>query len=89
MGQNKILLIIIILLGLVAGYFYYTEAAGEPDPPIPLPIDIEKDDLKSAANINLDFSVFENETYKTLIQFGESPVKPGNTGKTNVFAPIE
>jgi len=46
------------------------------------------DNLKIFENLKIDFSILDNNKYKALQIFGESPVSPGVTGKKDLFAPI-
>lgn len=76
----------IIFIGAAAGYLYYSQTAevivdiGGP----PISQELEKFD-----RIKLDFSILEDERYRSLEVYGEIPVDPGVTGRKNIFAPIE
>lgn len=87
MSQSKTNLfsILIIIVGIVGGYLYYTQFSSEP-------VIIESDvivrsDLEEFKNIKLDFEILNLEAIQNLRQIGESPVDPGLTGKRNIFAP--
>jgi hypothetical protein len=89
-GQNKIILYLIIVLGFIAGYYYDT-SFNIPGP-VPLPASIvqrEKgaDALAPFKDLKIDFSILDNNRYKKLQVYGEQPVNPGQTGKRNLFAP--
>lgn len=88
-GRSWIILSLIIGTGLVFGYLSYSRAD---DPTTGLLLDdpvIKKDDLKSFGNFKLDFSILEDEGYKSLEIYGENPVDPGITGeRVNPFAPL-
>jgi len=75
-------------MGVAAGYFYYTQIVTETVIP-PIPSSNSKDDLETLSAINLDFSIFDNEIYKSLEQFGESPVSYGIIGRKDIFAPVK
>lgn len=78
----------IISAGIVFGYM---SAPGVEEIGVGLIDDviIIKDDLKSFEDFDLDFSIFDNESYKSLEIFGENPVDPGITGeRKNPFAPL-
>ncbi len=87
MPQSKIILAFIVIMGFVAGYFYYFDIVGGPEAPLPLPT-TTGDNLDSFPNITLDFSILDNDVYRSLQLFGESPVSPNVTGKKNIFAPF-
>ncbi len=85
--QNKLIPILIMLVGLIGGYFYYSQGglgeivvsgAGEG----------VKDDLAKFKGLQLNFSVLQNGTYTFLQVFGELPVSPGTPGKRDFFAPF-
>ncbi|KKS25041.1 MAG: hypothetical protein A2736_00815 [Candidatus Yanofskybacteria bacterium RIFCSPHIGHO2_01_FULL_41_27] len=87
-NQNKLLLALIIILGLAAGYIYYSQFSFSSSPVVaPLPISA-KDDLKKFETLKINFSILDNAKYKSLEVFGESPVVPGVTGKKDIFAPF-
>lgn len=84
--QSKVMLGFIIFIGAAAGYLYYSQTSevivdiGGP----PISQELEKFD-----RIKLDFSILEDERYRSLEVYGEIPVDPGVTGRKNIFAPIE
>jgi hypothetical protein len=86
-NRPKLLLYIIIVLGFVGGYIYHFQG-GDVVPTVP-EIKTEKSDLEQFKNLQINFSLLENEKIKLLKLFGESPVLPGVTGKNNLFAPAE
>ena len=75
-------------MGVVFGYLSYSgmdqlvvETGTE--------VSANKEELESLKNFSIDFSILNNETYKTLEVFGENPVDPGITGeRINPFAPL-
>ena len=83
-----LILVLIILLGIVLGYFYYSSfvvPATVPVPPSPI---AQTDDLKTFEGLQIDFGILTNKKFQTLQIFGESPVNPGATGKKDLFAPF-
>lgn len=81
---SNLLLILLILVGLLGGYIYYSQVASsdvETVPPMP------KDTLSVFKEIILDFEIFQRVDFKNLKIIGESPVKPDPGGKTDLFAP--
>lgn len=81
---SNIMGILIIIIGLLAGYIYYTNLIKPTVPSAPR----EYTDLLKLRQVSFDFSVVEREAFKNLKIFGESPVKPGVTGRKNIFAPF-
>lgn len=78
----------VVLIGFILGYLSFS---GLEEPAVVAPEDflVAKSDLELFGNFTMDFSVLENETYKSLEIFGESPVDPGITGeRKDPFAPI-
>ncbi len=88
LGRSNVILSFIVMIGLILGYLSFS---GLEEPVITTPDDfiVAKNDLETFSNFNVDFSVLENETYKSLEIFGEFPVDPGVTGeRKDPFAPI-
>ena len=79
-GRSGPILVFIIIIGLVLGYldYYGSEPFVFPDD-----FDLSKGghSIESLANFNLDFSILDNKSYKSLEIFGENPVDPGVTGE--------
>ena len=86
--QNFLILIMIVLLGLVLGYFYYSSYVVPAMVPILPPPIGQKDDLKAFEGLQIDFGILTNKKFQALQIFGESPVNPGATGKKDIFSPI-
>ena len=87
-NQNTLIVALIIILGFAAGYIYYSQWSGPSIISIEAPAVSGRDDLKTFENMKIDFSILDNQKYKALEIFGESPVNPGSTGKKDIFAPI-
>lgn len=89
-GRSKIILSLIIGAGLVFGYMSFSTAD---DPTVGLLLEeppIKKEDLESFKSFKVDFSIFEDERYKSLEIYGENPVDPGIVGeRKNPFAPLD
>jgi hypothetical protein len=86
-SSNNIFILLILIVAFAFGYLYYSKLIVSNQIVIsPLPFAL--DDLDKFKNININFSVLENEKFKTLKIFGEFPVKPTATGKKNLFAPF-
>ena len=88
LGESKVMLVFIVIIGAITGYLSYSNLDA-PIIPDDLNLSRRNNSLESLANLNIDFSVLENETFKSLEIFGENPVNPGITGeRINPFAPI-
>ena len=87
-NQNILIISLIIVVGFGLGYFYYSGWAVPARVIIELPPFLNRDDLKTFENLKMDFSILDNNKYKALEIFGESPVNPGTTGKKDIFAPF-
>jgi len=88
-GQSRAILILIMVIGAVLGYFSYSDIESET-----VPTDAgakpRRDSIESFANFKIDLSILEDEAYKSLEIFGENPVDPGVTGeRKNPFIPID
>lgn len=78
--------LLVVVLGIVGGYLYYSNVSSNSEPVYNLPQEIQQDSLSQFKNLELNFKVLENSKYRSLEIFGESPVSPGTPGKTNIFA---
>lgn len=83
---EKLIMGLLVVIGIVAGYFYYSSVLSVSVTEIPAPV-IGKD-LEQFKKIKFDFSIFDKVSFKELKIFGESPVKRGEEGKTDLFAPF-
>ena len=87
-GQSRAILAFIIILGAVLGYLGYSgsDALFVPDDSC---TSQRRDSIESWANFKIDFSILDDEAYKSLEIFGENPVDPGIIGeRRNPFNPI-
>jgi len=83
---SPVILIAIVAMGFMVGYFYYSSALQGETPIIP-PITFAADDnLAKFKDLELDFSAIDDLMFKNLRIFGESPVLPGSTGREDPFA---
>lgn len=83
-GQNKLLLYLIMLLGLVFGYVY----AGSADPSSavpPLKNEYGMSTVQPLKEASIDKALIENDVFESLRVFGSLPVKPEAGGKDNPF----
>lgn len=82
--QNKLILYLIILLGLVGGYLY--NAQFDPIEVVPaLPAGITPAGLSTFRTLQIDYSVLQNPEFGSLRIFGEFPVPTSAPGKSNPF----
>lgn len=87
LGRSRLIIFLIISMGFVLGYLSYG-INEDVLLTIKNPI-LANDSLESFKNFKLDFSILDDERYKSLEIFGENPVDPGVTGeRKNPFAPI-
>ena len=86
-NQSLIIPIGIILLGVIAGYFFYANFVTPSVSPAMINTSVAGNFNKFKNFNRFDFSVFDNSIFKSLKVFGESPVTPGQTGKIDLFAP--
>lgn len=86
MLNNNFILLIIVIVGLTLGNFYYSSLTS--DVFIPPVLNGKVDDLGGLASLSLDVSSLKQTRIDNLKIFGEYPVSPGATGKRNLFAPI-
>lgn len=87
-NPSKVIPAAIVVIGIIAGYFFYTSFIKEEFVEIPLPAAIQDGTLSKFKDLSLDFSAFDDSRFKSLRIFGESPVQPGQTGRTDIFAPF-
>ena len=86
-STNILILVGIVLLGFAAGYFFYTQFGETTVPTLETYNIPASDSLNKFKDLKLDFSTFNDMTFGALRIFGESPIKPGATGRTDMFAP--
>lgn len=86
-NQPKLILYIIILLGFVGGYFYYSQ--GAVDETVVTPVIETGEGIEKFKDLKIDFSVLDSAKLSSLKTFGDLPVQPGQTGKRDIFAPIQ
>lgn len=85
---SAVILLLIVAFGFIAGYFFYSQNPQDKTANIP-PSRVALDDsLVKFRTLKLNFSAFDDLTFKTLRIFGESPVLPGTTGRADIFAPF-
>ena len=88
LGQSKAILYFIMIIGFVLGYFNYSSSVTPIITSDPSALQ-DQDSIDSLAGFEIDFSILDDEIYRSLEIFGENPVDPGITGeRRDPFAPI-
>lgn len=86
---RSILPVILIVLAIAAGVLFYFQIL-KPNQineyEISPNLQKEYSSFRVFKNLALDFSIFERIDFKDLRIFGEVPVKPSPSGKTNLFS---
>ena len=85
---NRSIMILILVVAFAIGYLYYSQSIVPAQLPINPPPISAKDDLLMFKDLTIDFSILDDTRFKSLRTFGESPVRPGVTGKRDLFAPF-
>jgi len=86
--SNNSITLLILIVAFAVGYLYYSQSIQPAQLPIdPIPLSA-RGDLVMFKDLTIDFSVLDDSKFKSLRVFGESPVKPGVTGKRDIFAPF-
>ena len=83
---NPFISIVLILLGFIVGYFYYSQTSGDYVSP-PLPATISDPSFVKFKDMSFDMTIFGNQQFGSLKTLGDYPIQPGFTGKQNLFAP--
>ena len=86
-GSENLFIGLIIFVGLAVAYVLYSNSTSPSVDISLLPSAREAVDPK-IETMNLDFSIFDHTLFKQLKIFGIMPVKPGQTGRENPFAPF-
>lgn len=85
-STSPIILILIIALGLIVGYFYYSQANVDVSYDVPLPTAARDQGYIKFKNLKFDFAILQSKTFASLRTFGEFPVNAGVTGKKDLFS---
>lgn len=86
--SNPLILLLVIVVGVLLGYLYYSQALAGSTVEIPLPDAARDVSFLKFKDLKFDFSLFKDENLSTLKIYGEFPLAPGNTGKQDLFAPF-
>ena len=85
---NRSIMMLIVVVAFAIGYLFYSQSIQPAQLPInPSPLSA-RDDLAKFKDLTIDFSILDDSRFKSLRVFGESPVRPGVTGKRDLFAPF-
>jgi len=83
--QDRLLAILVLIIGVVVGYLYYAQVASTNVSIFP-PLKADgNDSLAKFKNVNLNFQIFDSTNFKSLKTFGEVPVPTGQPGKPDIF----
>lgn len=82
--QSPVILYLIILLGLVAGYLYNSQVDVTASVP-PVPAKDQLTTLQPFANLKIDYSLLTSTQFQQLQVFGELPVPTDAAGKDDPF----
>ena len=85
---NKSIMMLIVVVAFAIGYLFYSQSIQPAQLPINPPPLSARDDLAKFKDLTIDFSILDDSRFKSLRVFGESPVRPGVTGKRDLFAPF-
>ena len=81
-------MMLIVVVAFAIGYLFYSQSIQPAQLPINPPPLSARDDLAKFKDLTIDFSILDDSRFKSLRVFGESPVRPGVTGKRDLFAPF-
>ena len=83
-STNPFILLLIVVLGGMVGYFLYSQkVSGEISS---LPSEIQDESYLKFKDMRFDFSLFQQKQFQSLKIFGEYPIKTGVTGKQDPFS---
>ncbi|OGN14059.1 MAG: hypothetical protein A3J47_02075 [Candidatus Yanofskybacteria bacterium RIFCSPHIGHO2_02_FULL_43_22] len=85
---NRSVMILMVVVAFAIGYLFYSQSIQPTQLPIDPPPLSAKDDLAKFKDLTINFLILDDSRFKELRVFGESPVKPGVTGKRDIFAPF-
>ncbi len=86
-NSDNIYVVLIIIFGLVLGYILYSNdliPVGDSDAGVAV-VPPDKENIAKLESIKFDFTIFDDIIFRELRIFGEIPVLPGVTGKTDPF----
>ncbi len=83
--SSSMITILVAVLGLAAGFFVYRSMGAYTVIPAPA---TGAEAFSQLKGLTTDFSVLQDERFRSLKIFGELPVSPGVGGKNDLFAPF-
>lgn len=83
--SNLMITILVAVIGMAAGYFVYQSMGAYAVTPAPA---AGAEAFTQLKGLTTDFSVLQDDRFRTLQVFGELPVNPGIGGKNDLFAPF-
>lgn len=87
-NQSKLIFFLVIVLGIAAGYIYYSFIAKGGEAAPALTQSTQGKTLEAFRDMKIDWTILDNSVFKTLQVFGESPVSTQAPGKKDLFAPF-
>lgn len=87
-STNPLILTLIILLGLMAGYFFYSNSLKDNQQDLSEPLTVEELDFLKFGEQVSNYPILDSRTYNSLRIYGEIPVSLGVSGRTNPFLPF-
>ncbi|MFH1769456.1 MAG: hypothetical protein ABH833_02190 [Parcubacteria group bacterium] len=96
--QSPIITILIVLLGLMAGYLVHSSSSGDEVSLLVgdetrsgssiLGSALSKQDITRFNDIVFDLSIIDDPSFKSLRIIGDSVIDSDTSGRTNIFAPF-
>lgn len=83
--SNAMIILLAAVLGLAAGFFVYRGMGAYTVTPAPA---AGAEAFAQLKGLTTDFSVLQDERFRSLQVFGELPVNPGIGGKNDLFSPF-
>lgn len=91
--QQKMILILVavIVITISVVYFGFIRSKSSIDTNIDSGIGAEMNGVGSVSggDINVDFLFFEDPRFQDLKKYGDWPIQPGKTGRSNPFKPLD
>ena len=82
--QSALLWYLIMALGLMGGFLYYSQLDFSSDVPA-IDQSHQMANMKGLDNVNIDYRILQNDGFQQLRIFGQILVTPQGNGKENPF----
>ena len=83
---SPLILVMIVLLGIIVGYFYYSQITKDETFEVPVSASLKDPTFMKFKDLHFDFSLFSSVLFTSLVNVGEYPIEPGTTGKQDLFS---